>query len=136
MPGGTDPEVIKEELRRRAPKLLVQAVNEAAASNEYLVELMAAQTIRAASTGNLLARKQEVDLLLRLGGTTQISAALESVGAKKGKPAVLVVSGDDKDIDAVARHGLLGWERVQRHTLDTSELRRIEDAALLNTLRS
>ena len=44
-------------------------------------------------TGALLAAKPEVDLLLRLAGTTQIALAIEEAGYRARGPMILVAAG-------------------------------------------
>lgn len=135
MPESSDPEGLKRFILGLSPNILAQTANEDAVSNESLAEMMVAQTASAVSSGNLLARKSEVDLLLRLAGTTQISKALRSVGVPKGKQFVLILAGEERDFRTVERSGVLGEERVGRSELNKSELARVEKAALLNAQR-
>jgi len=126
-----DPDEVKASIAKKLPGALVQTVNSKAAANGAYVDMIVAQTLRAKGAGGLLARKPEVDLLLRLARTTQISRAIELVGAKKGKPFLLVVVGHARKVEGVypdvLRRGML-----PRHPLSTSELEKIESAALLN----
>lgn len=125
-----------DEARRRAAASnggrLIQAVAECSASNEFFVEVIAAQTMRAQASGTLLARKPEVDLLLRLAGTTQISKAIREKGAKAGEPFMLVVAGSTKPkpVEGVR------CRKLPRRGLSAEELRRVEAAALLNAERA
>jgi tRNA threonylcarbamoyladenosine modification (KEOPS) complex Cgi121 subunit len=135
LPGSADPVALREALQKEIPGLLTLAVNEVAVSNEAVVEMLVAQTLRAASTDNLLARKREVDLLLRIAGTTQISAALRNVGAQKGKPFVIILAGTEKELEVASTSGLLGNERTGKKELEKSELKLVERAALLNAER-
>jgi tRNA threonylcarbamoyladenosine modification (KEOPS) complex Cgi121 subunit len=98
------------------------------------VEMIAAQTLCANGTKNLLAKKPEVDLLLRMAGTTQISRAIEQMGAKKGEPFLLVIAGPDKGLDSLSAKELGGSE-LEKRELSSDELDRIERAALLNALK-
>ncbi len=120
-------------LRRKNPLLLVQGFSSETASNEFLVDMIAAQTLRAKETGNLLAKKPEIDLLLRLGGTTQIAAAIGRVGSRKGEPFLIVIAGDRSSV-ARQKPGP-GWTRLRRAALSNEELARVERGALLNALR-
>ena len=71
------PEVDAASFRARGKDgVIVQTVSDSVPKNEHLYELLAAQTLTAAKSGQLLGRKPEVDLLLRVAGTTQISEAL------------------------------------------------------------
>lgn len=130
--GSTSAEGVRQSVQRAFPGLLVQAVAAAAASNEKVVEFLGEQTLEACRAGSALAKKPDVDLLMRLGGTTQISRAIGEVGAKRGSDFVLVVVGDEADILALESKEAAGWTRLPRGELSRDELRRIERAALLN----
>lgn len=75
---------LSQKVREAFPDLLVQTVDSEAVSNEKLVEMIGEQTLEAGRTGSPLAKKPEVDLLMRLSCTTQIARAIEHVGAKRG----------------------------------------------------
>ena len=102
------------------------------AENERFVELLAAQTLEAKSSGGLLANKPEIDFLLRLAGTTQISRAIKSAGAMQGERFILIVAARC----AVRRPRGIDGVELQRRELTDSELARIEIAALLNAKRA
>lgn len=136
MPEGTDPEVLKHDIREIARDALVQTARLGAASNEAFLEMIVEQTANARASGNLLAKKEEIDLLLRLAGTTQIATAIEAAGAKRGSSFLLLVVGDDETVDAVEGSNLLGASRLGRHPLTKEEMDRIEKAALLNASRA
>ena len=130
--GGVAP---REAIRRAAAAnegLLVQAVSDGSAANASFVEMVAAQTIRAQRSGSLLARRPEVDFLLRLAGTSQISKAIRENGAVDGKPFLLVVAGTERP---KAMKGV-ECEELPRRALSAEELRRIEAAALLDAQRA
>ena len=133
--GGADPDSVRKIVEARLPGSIVQAVRADAATNGFFVEMIAAQTLRANGTQNLLAKKPEVDLLLRLAGTTQISKAIEQMGAKKGKPFLLVIAGPGRGLAGLSVKELGGSE-LERRELSSDELDRIEQAALLNALKS
>jgi tRNA threonylcarbamoyladenosine modification (KEOPS) complex Cgi121 subunit len=130
---GEDPGEAKSALLRLHPRLLVQAVRAGSATNEFFVEMICAQTLRAAATGALLARKAEIDLLLRLAGTTQISAAISKTGSKKGELFLVIAAGAGGSMKALRAPS--GWKRLPRKELSEAELRRVEQAALLNAAR-
>jgi len=129
--GEIDQDEVKSSVAKRHPYSLVQTVDAQAAENGAYVDMIAAQTLHADGTDSLLARKLEVDFLLRLARTTQISTAIEQVGAKKGKPFLLVVAGAAKQVDDIAPE-VLGGKKLRRGPLSTDELDKIESAALLN----
>ena len=130
--GGVSSEEKRREVREGHPGLLVQAVDSSAASNERLVEMLAEQTLEAGIAGSPLARKPEVDLLMRLGGTSQIARAIQKVGVKPGHDFLLVVAGDEDEILGLESKEAAKWRRLQRRELDREDLRRIERAALLD----
>ena len=130
-----DPDSVRKIVKAKFPGSIVQAVRADAATNGFFVEMIAAQTLRANGTQNLLAKKPEVDLLLRLAGTTQISRAIEQLGAKKGKPFLLVIAGPDAGLASLRAEGLGGLE-LEKRELSSDELDRIEQAALLNALKA
>ena len=129
-------EASSQDLKRRLadanPGSMVQAAKEELLRNESFVELLAAQTLQAESSGGLLANKPEIDFLLRLAGTTQISRAIRDAGAKSGDQFVLVVAGRS----VVRRPSGFGGKELPRLGLTDSELARIEKAALLNAERA
>ncbi len=124
-------EEVKKKLASANPGTLVQVARGGTASNEVFVEMLAAQTLRAESAGDLLAKKPEVDLLLRLAGTTQISKAIRSQGAVAGEKFLAINAGRG-ELSTPA--GLEGTE-LPRRSLTEAELSRIEKAALLNAQR-
>lgn len=129
--GEADPDSIRRMVAAKVPRSLVQVVREGTATNGFYVEMIAAQTLCAAGTSNLLARKPEVDLLLRLAGTTQISKAISKIGARKGEPFLLVVAGPARAL-AKLNWKEFGGAELETRTLSPDELDRIESAALLN----
>ena len=124
-------EKLKRELSAANEKAVVQAFR-ARSRNEAFFGMLAAQTLHAESSGTLLARKPEIDLLLRLAGTTQISAAIKGRGARGGEPFVLLVAGTSEPKGAKA----LGGKRLGRGKLTNVELGQVERAALLSARRS
>lgn len=110
---------------------MLQAVRPAAAGNERFIEMIAAQTFQADASGSLLAKKREIDFVLRLAGTTQISAALSEEGARPGEPFLLIIAN---------RTPVKGTRDVKkselpRRKLSIEELIRVEKAALLSAKR-
>jgi len=129
-------ETLKRKIKNSFPELLVQASDAEAASNERFLEMICAQTAEASSSGSPLARRPEVDLLLRLAGTTQIAEAIKGAGTKRGKPFLMVVAGKEKDITRLESSEATNWERLPRRPLTREELGRIELAALLDAERA
>lgn len=131
-----DSKALSQELRKTFPSLLVQTVDPRTATNEMLVDMLAAQTLEAGRSGSPLAKKPEVDLLMRLGGTTQIARAIEDVGAKRGSGFILIVAGAETNLARLGSEHAKDWVRLPRRSLNREELQRIERAALLNAERA
>jgi len=125
---GWNPEDVKRKVAGPPGGRVVQTAAEGAATNEFFVEMLAAQTLHAEASGSLLARSPEMDLLLRLAGTTQISKAIREKGSSAGKPFLLVVAGRKRPAGI---RGMSGQE-LPRRELSKNELRRVEKAALLS----
>ncbi|HYC27045.1 MAG TPA: KEOPS complex subunit Cgi121 [Nitrososphaerales archaeon] len=89
-PSTIDPVRAKEEARLGYPGTIVQVLGAGSPTNAKALEMLAAQTLEAAKSGELLANKPEVDFLLRVAGSTQIARALKTSGAVKGSPFILV----------------------------------------------
>jgi tRNA threonylcarbamoyladenosine modification (KEOPS) complex Cgi121 subunit len=126
------PNDAKRELSLRNPEALVQTAKAGDIDNESFLEMLAAQTLRAQSSGALLAKKPEVDLLLRIAGTAQISKAISRNGSREGNPFLAIVAGRKK---VRAPPGFASYE-LGRRKLSEKELDRIERAALLDAERA
>ena len=133
--GTSDPDAVRKALAAAAPRSVVQAFRAKGPCNAFYLEMIAAQTLRAVGTPNLLARKPEVDLLLRLAGTTQISRAIAEVGARKGQPFIVTMAGPTTTGSRLSLRRI-GGTRLKRSKLTPGELDRIEAAALLNVSRA
>ena len=131
-----DSEALKADVSAAFPGLIVQTADPAVASKESLIEMFAAQTIRAAQTGALLARKAELDLLLRAAGTTQISEAIQKAGARPGQQFLLVVAGEEKDLQALESGKFALGARLPKGELTRDDFVRVEKAALLSAMRA
>jgi tRNA threonylcarbamoyladenosine modification (KEOPS) complex Cgi121 subunit len=125
-------EDIKARLAAANPGSVVQTVGAGVIRNAVFAEMLAAQTFQAESSDRLLAKKPEVDLLLRLAGTTQISRAIKEGGARVGEPFLLVVAGRS----VVRGIPALKGKELPRSKLTETELARIEMAALLDAIRA
>ncbi len=134
MAAGADPELVKGRVRSECPGAVVQSVRPGLTENGLLVEMIAAQTFKAAATGGLLAERPEIDLLLRLARTSQIARAIEETGSKKGEPFLLVVAAPEKALRPLDRMGL--GNELPRRKLNEEEVVAVEEAALLNALRA
>ncbi len=129
--GELKPEEAKRKLQAANRGFVVQATMVEAATNEFYVEMIAAQTLQAESLGSMLAKKPEIDLLLRIAGTTQIARAIREMGAREGGAFLITVAGRS----SVRKAAGLPMKELPRRTLTRAELNRIEKAALLGTER-
>ena len=129
---GADAGELKRMMQAAHPALLVQALAPESAGNERLLEMLGAQTLLAAETGSPLARKREVDFLLRVAGTTQIAEAIKIAGVAPGKPFVLVLGGDESQLARLERTDAASWERLERSEPSSEDMARLEKSALLD----
>jgi tRNA threonylcarbamoyladenosine modification (KEOPS) complex Cgi121 subunit len=97
------------------------------------VEMVAAQTLRAKTSGSLLVKRPELDLLLRLAGTSQIGEALEEIGYKRKGKKVLVAAGPGSGLARLAKSlaGDARLKRVRKGPLTEDDLEVVETAALV-----
>ncbi|MEM0030641.1 MAG: KEOPS complex subunit Cgi121 [Candidatus Nitrosocaldus sp.] len=133
-----EPEGFMKSVRTLAEELhkgiIVQVINaDNIAGLEHLLEVLA-QSLEAERRSCLLAKRVEVDMLLRLACTRQISDAIESVGLKRGRSkAVLVVvihegDGYDSDMEGDGKGGREDGERdVERMDYYNNMLMRFKD---------
>jgi len=131
--GDSDPKRIRSELSAAFPGVMVQTVSSKSATNGFFIQMLAAQTLRAERSGCLLAKKPEIDFLLRLAGTNQISEAISRVGSKAGDPFVLVLASLHP---LKGRKQVAGGVSLSVQPLSESELARVELGALLNAHRA
>ena len=130
--GATDPKRIRAELAEAYPGALVQTFSSRAATNGFLIRMLAAQTLWAERSGSLLAKKQEIDFLLRLAGTSQISEAIMRVGSKAGEPFVVVLAS----LRPLKISPFAGGRKLPSEPLSEPELERVERGALLSAQRA
>jgi len=101
----SDPDEFIRSLRARSGKAMVQALDASfVAGKEHILEVVR-QSLRARKAGTMLSKRIEVDLLLRVACTNQISRALDDVGVKKNVNDVLVVAiGRKRDLHQLLKH--------------------------------
>lgn len=130
-------EAERELLRLRSshPGLIIQLASVERLPSARAVLMIAAQTLRAVGTDSLLAAKPEVDLLLRLAGTSQITLALKKNGYRSGGTMMLVAAGPDKDLGRLEKELSKNRSYVLREAGEMDEEGRdmVEVAALLGT---
>jgi tRNA threonylcarbamoyladenosine modification (KEOPS) complex Cgi121 subunit len=95
--------------------------------------MVAAQTLAAVASGTTLAKKPELDLLLRLAGTRQIGEAIERCGYKSAKGRLFLVAASEEEASLERVEGLDPdrFPRVAERSLSSDDLRFVERAALL-----
>ncbi len=126
-----DHKALRERLATEHPHALVQTLDPGSVPGDFAVRMVAAQTMKAAKSGNLLAKRPEIDFLLRMAGTTQISLALKTAGAKSGEPFVLVIVGTE----AVGLK-VEGGRPLPSKSPTREDYMFVEKAALLNAERA
>ncbi len=126
---------LKAEMKRLFPTLLFQLVDAKGSLNENFFRLIAKQTLTAMDGKSLLARKPEVDLILRLARTTQISQAVNRVGYKEGNRRILIAAGRSGEVRRFLASGAARGTRLASSELSERELGWVEEAAILASLR-
>lgn len=97
------PDIDLDALRHELPTIWIQAVDSRYVLDENHLRRIVEVTMAAKDTGNMLGRRPEIDLLLRLAQTTQISAAISRAGVGAGS-VVLVAAGDASSLKQLAIH--------------------------------
>jgi tRNA threonylcarbamoyladenosine modification (KEOPS) complex Cgi121 subunit len=122
-------------LRKSNPELIIQLVSMKKPPSAKAVSMIGEQTLRAKETGALLADRPEVDLLLRLAGTSQISEGLKKSGYRSGGKIMLVAAGKEKDIErfrrVLSKHN--AYSLREEGEMDNESQDVVEIAALLST---
>ncbi len=138
LPKSASPEAELARLRKENPQLIIQLARFPQTPNVRAIEMIAAQTLRARETDALIAERPEVDLLLRLAGTSQISEAIGSAGYKAGGKLYMVAAGSEADISRLRRDLSASGKGAEYAILSTEDLddngrQMVEAAALLGT---
>ncbi len=122
--------------RELSPGVMVQVFGAGSAPNPSAVEMVAAQTLAAAKSGSTLAERPELDLLLRLAGTTQIGDAFLRVGYRSSGKRLFMVAvseGSGAGLRRLAKRLSKDGRFVEltRRRLSNRDLDQVERAALL-----
>ena len=131
-----DVEELLAKTRKESPGVIVQVIAASEAPNPAAVEMIAAQTLKAASSGYTLAERPELDLLLRLAGTRQIGEAFHRMGYRSKDKRFFMVAASKGDAAALLRLGKRlaadkRFVKVAKRTLEERDLQQVERAALL-----
>jgi tRNA threonylcarbamoyladenosine modification (KEOPS) complex Cgi121 subunit len=95
---GKDPAGELRAFREAATGASVQMVDSSAVAGRTHLLLTLKQTVELKDSSQLLADTAEMDFLLRVAGTKQISAAVAVAGSKPGADSVLVVFGSEDSV--------------------------------------
>jgi len=95
---GDDPASQLKAFRKAARGASVQTLDLSAVGGRMHILLTLKQTEELKGSSQLLADKAEVDLLLRVAGTRQISVAVRAAGSRPGADSLLVVFGGDEEV--------------------------------------
>lgn len=131
---GIEPECLLLKLREKFPQLVLQLVSFEKEPNARVMELIASQTVEALESKSLLATKPEVDLVLRLAGTSQIVTALKRVGYGSRGSKILVAIGNRRSASRFQKYAKSQSRKLRplkKSRLDNEDLERVELAALL-----
>ncbi len=93
-----EPKDLLDEIRRRFPKLVLQIISDNAVYDDEHLKWVARQSWLAKNRGIMLAKKVELDLLMRIAGAAQIADALKIAGARKDEPFVILGIGEERAI--------------------------------------
>jgi len=86
-------------------RVAMQAINADFAAGKEQVLSILQQSLQAKKRGTMLSKRIEIDILLRLACTNQISKALDDIGLKDGINNVLIIAiGKISDLKAVQKH--------------------------------
>lgn len=96
-----EPKDLLDELRRRFPKLVLQIISDNAVYADEHLKWVARQSWHAKDRAIMLAKKVELDLLMRIAGVAQIADALKVAGAKKGEPFIILGIGEGGEIGSL-----------------------------------
>ncbi|MCV0431738.1 KEOPS complex subunit Cgi121 [Nitrosopumilus sp.] len=90
-----------DELRKKFPKLVIQAISSDFILNQYHFKKIISLSIESQKNNVLLSNKLETDILMRFALNTQISNAIKNVGIKSNKSFVLVAIGNKKNLNSL-----------------------------------
>jgi tRNA threonylcarbamoyladenosine modification (KEOPS) complex Cgi121 subunit len=96
------PKGLLETLRLAFPKPSVQIIAHDAAYDLGHIKWAVRQSWLAKDRGVMLAKRVELDLLIRIAGVSQISDAIKIAGAKENKPCYIIGMGAENDLKKLA----------------------------------
>lgn len=135
IPTREEAEEIVEKIRRVEPELVCQLLRPDACQNEDAIRLIAAQTLSARASRSMLARRPEIDLLLRLAGTSQIKEAIDKAGYEGKGRTLVVMAGTPASLRRALARVKIQAGRLGSAPLSQREKMLVEGAALLGAER-
>jgi molybdopterin converting factor small subunit/tRNA threonylcarbamoyladenosine modification (KEOPS) complex Cgi121 subunit len=90
-----------DDLRKRYPKLVLQAVSSNFVLNNYHLKKIISLSFESKKNNILLSNKLEIDILMRFALTTQISGAIKNVGIRPKENFVLIAIGNKKNLNSL-----------------------------------
>ena len=138
LPDSVSADAELRRLRKESPRLVIQMLSMKRRPNTRAVGMIASQTLRALETDSMIAAKPEMDLLLRMAGTAQISEAVEKAGYGAGGRRFLVAAGPDRGVARLEKSLASGvsagrYSLLAEDVLDAGGIKMVETAALLGT---
>lgn len=122
-------------IRKRHPGLIVQLLTLRRFPSSRALTMIGEQTLRASRTGSLVASKPEVDLMLRIVGTTQIATAIKKSGYRTKGRKLLVAAGPPSEVASLRKELATSKDYVilESDEMSDDDLAAVERAALLGT---
>ncbi|AFS81435.1 sulfur carrier protein ThiS [Candidatus Nitrosopumilus koreensis AR1] len=91
-----------DNLRKKFPKLQLQAVSSQFVLNNSHLKKILSLSIESEKKNILISKKLETDILMRFALTKQISAAISSAGIKAKTDFILIAIGNKKNLDSLS----------------------------------
>ena len=88
-----------DDLRKKYPKLLLQAVSSNFILNSYHFKKIISLSIESQKNNILLSNKLETDILMRFALTKQISDAIKNIGIRPKSNFILIAIGNKKTLN-------------------------------------
>src|SRR3972149_1292392 len=98
----TEPKDFLDTLRSKFPNVTIQIIADDAVYNIEHLKWSVRQSSLAKTRGVMLAKRVELDLLMRIGGMNQISEAIKIAGAKENSPCYIVGIGAENELKKLA----------------------------------
>ena len=90
-----------DDLRKKYPKLLLQAVSSNFILNSYHLKKIISLSIESQKNNILLSNKLETDILMRFALTKQISDAIKNIGIRPKSNFILIAIGNKKTLNSL-----------------------------------